>query len=132
MTDFENELMKMFENNNALCDIRCFQNKLIGRLTRDTIAKITFESTNNIYIEYSFVSIDVINTHMGRIDSARIPFSRGLGVTNYQTPYFTYDDGSCVWHNLTPEKQHYENMNREAEKYLEMFCEPVHEMTVSM
>lgn len=47
MTFFESELMKMFGKNTAMTDIRCTGNVLIGRLTQDTIAKISF-ITNNI------------------------------------------------------------------------------------
>ena len=74
MTFFENELKKMFGNNSVMTDIRYVGNTLIGRLTDDTIAKISF-TTNNIHGQYESALIKIINPKSGEVDRQSINFN---------------------------------------------------------
>lgn len=132
MTFFENELMKMFGKNAALSDVRCVGNSLIGRLTPDTVAKISF-ITSNISRQYTAALIKVINPKSGEVDRQSINFcdaferSRKEGIHIWDS-----GDGMTCWHNFTPSRQNYDAINRAAEQYLEMFLEPVQDMDMSM
>lgn len=132
MTFFENELMKMFGKNAALTDIRCTGNTLVGRLTPDTIAKISFITTG-IHGNYTTALIKVINPQSGEVDRHGINFCDAFGCSRKQGVHiWSSDDGMARWCNLTPNTQNYEAINRAAEQYLEMFLEPVQDMGMSM
>lgn len=132
MTFFENELMKMFGKNAALTDIRCVGNSLIGRLTSDTIAKISL-ITNNISGQYTAALIKVINPQSGEVDRQSINFCDAFGRSQKEGIHiWDSGDGMTRWCNFTPNKQNYEAINRAADQYLEMFLEPVQDMGMSM
>ena len=131
MTFFENELMKMFGKNTALSDIRCAGNALIGRLTPETIAKVSF-TTSRKAEEYTSIKVSVINPRLGEVDAHTFNMSDCLGISRSNKVYIWNDNGDCWWCNFTPDKQKYAMMNREVEKYLEMFSEPVQGMNMSM
>lgn len=132
MTFFENELMKMFGKNTAMTDIRCTGNTLIGRLTPDIIAKITFVTTG-IHEIYTTALIKVINPQSGEIDRQNINFCDAFGCPRNQDVHiWSSDDGMVRWCNFTPNKQSYEAINRAAQQYLELFLEPVHDMGMNM
>ena len=132
MTVFENELMKMFGKNAALTDIRCVGNVLIGRLTPDTIAKISL-ITNNISGQYTAALIKVINPQSGEVDRQSINFCDAFGRSRKEGIHIwdSGDDMTC-WHKFTPSRQNYDAISRAAEQYLEMFLEPVQDMDMSM
>ncbi len=132
MTFFENELMKMFGKNAALTDIRCTGNTLVGRLTPDTIAKISFISSIS-HGEYTGVLIKVINPQSGEVDKQSINFGDAFGCSRKQGTYIRDSgDGMTCWNKFTPSRQNYDAINRAAEQYLEMFLEPVQDMGMSM
>ncbi len=132
MTFFENELKKMFGNNSALTDIRYVGNALVGRLTEDTIAKITFASSIN-HGEYPGVFIKVINPQSGEIDNHSINFCDVFGRSRKENIHiWDSDDGMICWNKFSPSRQNYEDINRAAQQYLEMFLEPVQDMGMSM
>lgn len=132
MTFFENELMKMFGKNEALTDIRCVGNALLGRISPDTIAKITFASSI-VHGQYAGVSIQVINPVSGEIDRQGINFCDVFGRSRKDAIHvWDSGDGMTRWCNLTPNKQNYEAINHAAEQYLGMFLEPVQDMGMSM
>lgn len=124
--------MKMFGKNEALTDIRCVGNALMGRLTRDTIAKISFITTG-YHGHYTNVLIQVINPQTGEIDRLGINLSEGLGFTRKQgIQIYDSDDGNVRWYNYAPDEEDYKDINRAAQKYLEMFVEPVQSMQMNM
>ena len=132
MTFFENELMKMFGKNAALTDIRCVGNVLIGRLTPDTIAKISL-ITNNISGQYTAALIKVINPQSGEVDRQSINFCDAFGRSRKEGIHiWDSGDGMTCWHKFTPSRQNYDAINRAAEQYLEMFLEPVQDVDMSM
>ena len=131
MTFFENELMKMFGKNEALTDIRCVGNSLVGRLTPDTIAKISFYRTINHGV-YPGVFIKVINPQSGEIDNNSIDFCDVFGGSKKEKPYIFDNDDEIFWRGFSPSRRDYENINRAAQQYLEMFLEPVQDMGMSM
>ena len=132
MTFFENELMKMFGKNEALTDIRCVGNTLVGRLTPDTIAKISFITTG-FQGKYTTVQIKVINPQSGEVDRQGINLCEAFGFSRKQGIHiWDSGDGMTRWNNFTPNKQSYEDINRAAQQYLEMFLEPVQDMGMSM
>ena len=125
------ELTKIFGKNKALSDIRCTGNALIGRLTPETIAKVSF-ATSRVANEYTSIKVSVINPQIGEVDTQIINMSDCLGVSQSNKVYIWSDNGDCWWRNFTPDNQKYAMLNREVEKYLEMFCEPVQGMNMSM
>lgn len=132
MTFFENELMKMFGKNEALTDIRCVGNALIGRLTRDTIAKISFITTG-YHGHYTNVLIQVINPQTGEVDRHGINLNEAFGFSKKQGIHiYDSDDGMVRWCNFTPSNKNYKDINRTIEQYLEMFLEPVQGMQMNM
>ncbi|MDE6031303.1 MAG: hypothetical protein K2G32_06770 [Oscillospiraceae bacterium] len=132
MTFFGNELMKMFGKNEALTDIRCVGNTLVGRLTPDTIAKISFISTG-IHGQYTTALIKVINPQSGEVDRQGINFSDAFGYSRKQNIHiWDSSDGMTCWYRFSPSRQNYEDINRAAQQYLEMFLEPVQDMGMSM
>ena len=132
MTFFENELIKMFGKNEAMTDIRCIANTLVGRLTPDTIAKISFSKTIN-QGEYPGVLIRVIDPKRGEIDKQSINFCDAFGRLRKENIHI-YDsgDGITCWHGFSPSRQDYEDINLSAQQYLEMFLEPVQDMGLSI
>lgn len=132
MTFFENELMKMFGGNSAMTDIRCAGNALIGRLTQDTIAKISL-ITNNISGHYTDALIKVINPQSGEVDRLSVNFCDAFGYSRKQGIHiWDNGDGRTCWYNFKPSAQNYASINIAAEQYLEMFLEPVQDMGMSM
>lgn len=132
MTFFENELKKMFGKNEALTDIRYVGNTLVGRLTSDTIAKISFSKTI-VHGEYPGVLIKVINPQSGEIDNHSINFCDVFGRSRKENIHiWDSDDGMICWNKFSPSRQNYEDINRAAQQYLEMFLEPVQDMGMSM
>ena len=132
MTFFESELMKMFGKNTAMTDIRCTGNVLIGRLTQDTIAKISF-ITNNISGHYTDALIKVINPQSGEVDRLCVNFCDAFGHSRKQGVHiWDSGDGMTNWYNFKPSAQNYASINNAAEQYLEMFLEPVQDMDMSM
>lgn len=132
LTFLENELMKMFGKNAALTDIRCVGNALIGRLTPDTIAKITFVSSN-INGQYTDVRIQVINPTSGEVDRHGINFCDTFGHSRKEGIHiWDSGDGKTCWYIFRPSAQNYASINSAAEQYLEMFLEPVQDMSMSM
>ena len=132
MTFFENELKKMFGKNEALTDIRCVGNTLVGRLTPETIAKISFINTG-IHGHYTTALIRVINPQSGEVDRQGINLSEAFGFSKKQGVHiWDSGDGMTCWCNFTPNKKSYEDINRAAQQYLEMFLEPVQDMGMSM
>ena len=129
MTFFENELKKMFENNSALTDIRYVGNALVGRLTEDTIAKITFASSIN-HGHYPSLLITVINPKSGDVDRQTLNFSDVFGQP--KGVYVCDNDREVYWCGFKPGSQEYKKINCAAEQYLEMFLEPVQDMGMSM
>lgn len=130
MTFFEKELKKMFGNNSALKGIRYVGNVLVGRLTDDTFAKISF-ITSNIQSQYTSVLIRVINPKIGEADRQTLNFSETFGLPKNNIHIWD-DHGDVGWSHFTPSRQNYEAINRAAQQYLEMFLEPVHDMGMSM
>lgn len=129
MTFFENELKKMFGNNSALTDIRYTGNALVGRLTDDTIAKITFAHSIN-HGHYPGLLIKVINPKSGEADRQEFNFSDVFGQPK---GVYVYDnDREVFWRGFKPGSREYEKINLAAEQYLEMFLEPVQDMRMSM
>ena len=120
----------MFGENAALSDIRCVGNALIGRLTDDTIAKISFIN-NNIHGQYESALIKIINPKSGEVDRQALNFRETFGLPK-QSIYIWDDYGKLSWYCFTPSSQNYKAMNRAAEQYLEMFAEPVQGMNMSM
>ena len=131
MTFFENELKKMFGKNEALTDIRYVGNTLVGRLTPDTIAKISFITTG-IHECYTTVLIKVINPQSGEVDRQGINLSDVFGHSRKQNVHIWACDGMERWRNFTPDRKSYEGINRAAQQYLEMFLEPVQDMSMRM
>ena len=131
MTFFETELIKMFGKNTTLSDIRCVGNTLMGRLTSDTIAKISIITTG--YADhYTSTLIQVINSHEGEVDRLGINFSEAFGYSRKKGIYIWNDNGDCSWYNFKPSPKNYEAINHAAQQYLEMFCEPVQGMGMNM
>ncbi|MCM1167146.1 MAG: hypothetical protein NC299_16470 [Lachnospiraceae bacterium] len=130
MTFFENELKKMFGNNSALTDIRYVGNALVGRLTDDTIAKISFK-TGDVHGKFESALVQIINTKTGEIDRQSLNFRDTLGITE-STVYAWEYRGEVSWYGFKPSERDYESMNQAAEQYLEMFLEPVQDMRLSM
>lgn len=124
--------MKMFGKNEALTDIRCVGNALIGRLTRDTIAKISFITTG-YHGHYTNVLIQVINPQTGEVDRHGINLSEVFGTSGKRNIYI-YDPESDkpYWHGVTPNSKSYEDINHIVQQYLEMFLEPVQGLQMSM
>ena len=132
MTFFENELKKMFGNSSVMTDIRYVGNALIGRLTDDTIAKISFV-TNNIHGQYESALIKIINPKSGEVDRQSINFNDAFRCSSKEKIYiWDCGDGMVCWKNFKPTKQHYDAINLAAEQYLEMFAEPVQGMQMGM
>ncbi len=132
MTFFEKELTKMFGENEYLSDIRCTGNALIGRLTENTIAKITF-AANGTHGNYESALIKVINPKIGEVDRHNINFNDVFGHPPREKIYiWDGEDGTIFWCNFKPAKSHYDTINRAAEKYLEMFSEPIQDMQMRM
>lgn len=130
MTFFENELKKMFGNNSAMTDIRYVGNALLGRLTDDTIAKISF-ITGIVAGNYIAALIKIINTKTGEIDRQSLNFRETFGLPK-QSVYIWDDHGNVDWYGFRPSSQNYKAMNTAAEQYLEMFAEPVQGMQMGM
>ena len=132
MTFFESELMKMFGKNTALSDIRCSGNSLIGRLTPDTVAKISFITTG-CADHYTSVLIKVINPRSGEVDRQTIKFGDAFNCSREKNPYIwtPYDDDPH-WYIVKPSQKNYEQINLAAQQYLEMFSEPVQGMGTTM
>ncbi len=105
MTFLEKELLKMFGENAALSDIRCVGNALIGRLTDDTIAKISF-ITNNIHGQYESALIKIINPKSGEVDRQALNFRETFGLPK-QSIYIWDDYGKLSWYCFTPNSQNY-------------------------
>ncbi len=132
MTFLEKELAKMFGESEFMSDIRCTGNTLIGRLTDDTIAKISF-ATNNIHGQYESALIKIINPKSGEVDRQSINFNDAFKCSAKEKIYiWDGGDGMVRWNNFKPTKQNYDAINRAAEQYLEMFAEPVQGMNMSM
>lgn len=129
MTFFENELKKMFGNNSALTDIRYVGNALVGRLTEDTIAKITFPGSIH-HGHYPSLLITVINPKSGEVDRQTLNFSDVFGQPKGVCVYD--NDREVYWRGFTPGSKEYKAINCAAEQYLEMFLEPVQDMGMSM
>jgi len=130
MTFFENELKKMFGNNSAMTDIRYVGNALIGRLTDDTIAKISFVMSI-CHGQYPAVVIQVINPKSGEVDRQSLNFGNVFGQSK-KGIYIYDDDRDVYWRGIVPSRQDYKAMNSAAEQYLEMFAEPVQGMQMGM
>ncbi len=130
MTFFENELKKMFGNNSVMTDIRYVGNALLGRLTDDTIAKISFISIN-IHGQYESALIKIINPKSGEVDRQALNFREIFGLSK-EDIYIWNDYGKLSWYCFKPSSQNYKAMNNAAEQYLEMFAEPVQGMNMSM
>lgn len=129
MTFFENELKKMFGRNSALTDIRYVGNALVGRLTEDTIAKITFVSSIQ-HGHYPSLRVAVINPKSGEVDAQTLNFSDVFGQPKGVCVYD--NDREVYWCGFKPVIQDYKKINCAAEQYLEMFLEPVQDMGMSM
>ncbi len=130
MTFFENELKKMFGNSSVMTDIRYVGNALIGRLTDDTIAKISF-ITGNIHEHYESALIKIINPKSGEVDRQALNFREIFGLPK-EDIHIWNDYGKLSWYCFTPSSQNYKAMHNAAEQYLEMFAEPVQGMNMSM
>ncbi len=132
MTFLEKELLKMFGESEFMSDIRCTGNTLLGRLTDNTIAKISF-ATNNIHGQYESALIKIINPKSGEVDRQCINFGEAFGLPAKQRVHiWDSGDGTICWYNFKPTKQNYDAINRAAEQSLEMFAEPVQGINMSM
>lgn len=130
MTFFENELKKMFGNSSVMTDIRYVGNALIGKLTDDTIAKISF-ITGNIHGHYESALIKIINPKSGEVDRQALKFREIFGLPK-EDIHIWDDYGKLSWYCFTPSSQNYKAMHSAAEQYLEMFAEPVQGMQMGM
>lgn len=119
----------MFGNNSALTDIRYVGNSLVGRLTDETIAKITFVSSIQ-HGHYPSLRVAVINPKNGEVDAQTLNFSDVFGQP--KGVYVCDNDREVYWRGFTPGSQEYKTINCAAEQYLEMFLEPVQDMGMSM
>lgn len=113
-----------------MSDIRCTGNALLGRLTDDTIAKISF-ATNNIHGQYESALIKIINPKSGEVDRQSLNFGNVFGQSK-KGIYIYDDDRDVYWRGIVPSRQDYKAMNSAAEQYLEMFAEPVQGMQMGM
>ena len=124
--------MKMFGKNTALSDIRFTGNALMGRLTPNTIAKISF-ITEKISGHYTSAVIKVINPKSGEVDRHSINFCDAF---NYPRKDYIHiwapDNEQPRWSQFKPSQKNYEAINHAAEQYLEMFSEHVQEMGMTM
>ncbi len=130
MTFFENELKKMFGNSSVMTDIRYVGNALLGRLTDDTIAKISF-ITGIVHGNYVSALIQVINTKTGEVDRQALKFREIFGLPK-EDIHIWDDYGKLSWYCFTPSSQNYKAMHNAAEQYLEMFAEPIQDMQMGM
>ncbi len=130
MTFFENELKKMFGNSSVMTDIRYVGNALLGRLTDDTIAKISFVNSIS-HGHYPGVVIQVINPKSGEVDRHGLNFGNVFGQSK-KGIYIKDDDRNVYWCGIVPSSQSYKAMHNAAEQYLEMFAEPVQDMQMGM
>ena len=132
MTFFETELMKMFGKNTALSDIRCTGNALLGRLTPETIAKVSF-ATSMEADKYTSIKVSVINTRIGAVDTHTINFCDAFNRPREDKIYiWSPNDEQPRWYIFKPNQKNYEQINLAAQQYLEMFSEPVQEMGMAM
>ncbi len=122
----------MFGNNSALTDIRYVGNTLIGRLTPDTIAKISFITTA-VHGHYTTALIKVINPQSGEVDRLGMNLGEAFGFSRNKGVYiWELSNNETHWYGFSPTKENYEAINLLAQQYLEMFLEPVQDMGMSM
>ncbi len=113
-----------------MTDIRYVGNALLGRLTDDTIAKISF-ITGIVHGNYVSALIQVINTKTGEVDRQALKFREIFGLPK-EDIHIWDDYGKLSWYCFTPSSQNYKAMHNAAEQYLEMFAEPIQDMQMGM
>ena len=138
MTVFEQELKKLFGGSIRLSNVRFVGNACYGRLTDTIRAKIQFIA-GNISNQYNALKITLINRNEGNIDSICLRFidlwgekhTRNLRCSNGVYPHLWDDSGEVGWYVYQPTANDYKVLLSAAEDYLELFCEPVQEQTMS-
>lgn len=134
MTVFEQELRKLFEENEILSDVRFVGNVCYGRLNDNVRVKIHF-ATGGVANQYDRLKVTLLNRKEGAIDSLILRFRDVWGLKQTSNPNFRegvsphlWDDyGTPSWYVYRPVRDDYRQMAEAVNSYLSVFLEPVQE-----
>ncbi len=139
MTTFENELRKLFDHNAVFADTRFIGRTCYGKISGNICVRAEF-ITLSYADKYEALKISLINRTEGVIDSTILRFSEVLGKKQVTNPNFKegvsphiwkYQD-ELEWYVYKPTPSDFEKLANEVDNYLEVFREPVHEMSQGM
>lgn len=133
MTVFEQELQKLFGEDEILSGVRIVGNACYGRLDEDVRVKLRF-MTGGAASQYDRLKVTLLNRREGEIDSLVLKFRDVWGVKQTGNPNFRsgvsphlWDDGGEVsWYVYRPTRTDYRQLSEAVDSYLAVFLEPLH------
>ena len=139
MTTFENELRKLFAHDAVFDSTRFVGRTCYGKLSDSLRVRAEFVTLGHAD-KYEALKISLINRTEGVIDSTILRFKEILGKKQVDNPNFRegvdphiwkYQD-ALEWYAYKPTQADYKKLADSVDNYLEVFREPVHEMSQGM
>lgn len=133
MTFFAQELIKIADKSELICDPRYVGKVCMFRLSDDITGKMEF-ATEGVQGKYSAIKITLFNRKEGEIDSQKTSLVDIIGMKpigkdkstplRSQTQPHIWIYGKEEWYGFTPSESDYSAIAETADCYLEMFSEP--------
>lgn len=131
MNYFEQELRRLFGNDENITDKRFVGRAFFGKLTDNLRARIEFV-TLGIADHYEAIKATIINRNDGPVDSITLRFSDLLGkkavsnpnFKNGVTPYIWRYGEEISWYVYKPTKSDYDQISEAINGYLDVYREP--------
>jgi hypothetical protein len=139
MTTFEQELRKLFDNDTVFSDTRFVGRTCYGKISDSLRVRAEFVTLGHAD-KYEALKISLINRTEGAIDNTLLRFKEVLGKKQVDNPNFKegvdphlwkYQD-ELEWYVYKPIPADYKKLVNEVDNYLEVFREPIHEMSQGM
>lgn len=135
MNYFEQELRRLFENDQAISDKRFIGRAFFGKLTDSLRVRVEFVTLSTAD-HYNAIKATVINRNDGPVDSLTLRFSDLFGkkqVSNSSfrdgiSPYIWKYGDKIEWYVYKPTKEDYEQIFKDLNDYFDVFPEPALEM----
>ncbi len=139
MTTFEQELRKLFEHDAVFSDTRFVGRTCYGKISDSIRVRAEF-ITLGYADKYEAIKISLINRTEGVIDSTVLRFGEVLGKKQVNNPNFREGvdphlwkyQNELEWYVYEPTPSDFNKLANAVDNYLEVFREPMHEMSQGM
>lgn len=144
MTTIEKELRKLFDHNRVFDSATFVGRTCYGRISSDLRMRAEFV-TFDYADKYEALKVSIINKNKGVVDSAIFRFQEVLGeksvvINDLNSTYkkiidphmWSYHGEALEWYKYQPTQTDFKLLKDAVDHYLEVFCEPVQEMSYGM